>query len=139
MAANVPRLLGIPQVSTTVPNLQDAIRFYEGDLGLRLIFKTPAMALFACGATRLMVATPDENPTKQQTFLYFQVDDIAATQTSLTAKGVRFQGTPHTVGQFENREVWLATFFDGAGTLHHLISEVPVRATPAAAAPRSPA
>jgi len=135
MTANGPALLGIPQISTTVPNLEEAIQFYQGDLGLPLLFKTGAIAMFACGSTRLMVATHDQNPTKQQTFVYFAVDDIAKAKTHLATKGIRFHEEPHTVGQFNGRDVWLASFFDRGGSILHLMSEVPAAATTAKATP----
>lgn len=127
------RLEAISQVALTVPNIDEAVAFYEGTLGLPLLFKLPHMALFACGETRILLGTPEQNKTKQQQFLYFRVGDIRATVAELKARHVNAQDEPHVVGQFQGKDVWLATFLDTAGTLHHLISEVPSASKPPAA------
>ena len=126
------RLEGIPQVALTVPNIEESIAFYEGHLGLHLLFKTPNMAMLGCGDTRILLGTPEQNATKQQMFLYFRVADIRAAFSELRSRGVKVDQEPHMVGSFQGRDAWLATFFDPAGTLHHLMSEVPSTTKPGA-------
>ncbi|HEX9815504.1 MAG TPA: VOC family protein [Candidatus Thermoplasmatota archaeon] len=123
----------VSQVAMTVPNIDEAISFYEGKLGIRLLFKTPNMAMLACGETRILLGTPEQNTTKQPMFLYFRVEDIKTAFAGLRSDGVRVGQEPHMVGSFQGRDAWLATFFDPSGTLHHLISEVPGAANPSAA------
>ena len=125
MAEKPLKLMGIPQVALTAPDLETGLAFYQGKLGLPLLFRTPAMAMFACGSTRVLVAGRDQNPKGPDTMLYFQVEDIHTAQASLAREGVQVEGKPHAVGKFQDREVWLATFRDPGGTLHHLISEMP--------------
>ena len=72
------RLEGIAQVALTVPNLDEAVKFYEGNLGVQVLFRTPNMAMLACGEIRVLLGTPEQNATKQTMFLYFRVADIRA-------------------------------------------------------------
>ena len=50
---------------------------------------------------------------------------VAQIAVTLKARGVRLEGEVHVVGRFENRDVWLAHFYDMEGNLHALTSEVP--------------
>jgi catechol 2,3-dioxygenase-like lactoylglutathione lyase family enzyme len=123
---SVPRLvLGVPQVAITVRDVAAGVVFYQEKLGFELLFKTPQMAMLSCGETRLLLGTDSASSAGQAVFLYFRVGDIRAAEAVLKERGVRIDGEPHVVGQFQGKDVWLATFRDDDGTLHHLISEVP--------------
>jgi methylmalonyl-CoA/ethylmalonyl-CoA epimerase len=115
-------LVRIAQVALTVRDIEQGIVFYRDALGLTFLFRTPTMAFFDCGGTRILIGT--ENATAQAgAFLYFAVDDITAAHKELVDAGVSFDEPPHMVAKLPDREVWLAVFRDPAGTIHHLMSE----------------
>lgn len=118
---------GIAQVAVVVHDLKRAVAFYRDTLGLKFLFEVPSAAFFDCGVVRVMLALPDAvHPELDHapSILYFRVDDIRSARATLEARGVRFEGEAHVVGQFQNRDVWLAHFYDMENNLHALTSEV---------------
>jgi catechol 2,3-dioxygenase-like lactoylglutathione lyase family enzyme len=120
-------IAGIAQIAVVVHDLTKAVAFYRDALGIKLLFEVPGAAFFECGGARVMLALPE--PARPEldhapSILYFRVDDIVATAKTLAARGVRLEGEPHVVGQLENRDVWLAHFYDMENNLHALTSEV---------------
>ena len=120
-------LSGIAQIAVVVHDLGKAVAFYRDALGLDLLFEVPSAAFFDCGGVRIMLASPDAaHPELDHapSILYFRVDDIRSACETLEARGVRLEGEAHVVGQFQNRDVWLAHFYDMENNLHALTSEV---------------
>jgi catechol 2,3-dioxygenase-like lactoylglutathione lyase family enzyme len=118
---------GVAQIALVVHDLKRAVAFYRDALGMKLLFEVPSAAFFDCGGTRVMLALPDAaHPELDHapSILYFGVDDIRGACKALEARGVRLEGEAHIVGQFQNRDVWLAHFYDMEGNLHALTSEV---------------
>ena len=114
---------GVAQVALVVHDLGKAVAFYRDVLGIKLLFQVPSAAFLDCGGLRLMLALPDAGHPELDhppSILYFRVDDIAAMCRSLESRGVRFEGQPHVVGQFEGRDVWLAHFYDMEGNMQAL-------------------
>lgn len=119
---------GVAQVAMVVHDLARAVAFYRDVLGIKVLFQVPSAAFFDCGGVRLMLALPDAGHPELDhppSILYFRVDDIVATWRALAERGVKLEGEPHVVGQFEGRDVWLAHFYDVEGNLQALTSEVP--------------
>ena len=58
--------------------------------------------------------------------LYFTVDDIHATQSSLGEAGVKFSGAPHVIytDDATGTEEWMTFFEDGEGNTLALLSRV---------------
>ena len=118
---------GVAQTALVVRDLERAVAFYRDTLGIKLLFEVPSAAFFDCGGVRLMLAVPDPaHPALDHapSILYFRVDDIRGACERLEAHGVRLEGEAHVVGQLENRDVWLAHFYDMENNLHALTSEV---------------
>lgn len=80
------------QVAQHVEDLDRAVEFYEGVLGMRLIarFDPPGLAFFDLGATRLLLEAG-----APPAILYLGVDDVAATTEELRAAGVAIEAEPH--------------------------------------------
>jgi len=119
---------GVAQVAMVVHDLAKAVAFYRDVLGIKLLFQVPSAAFFDCGGVRLMLALPDAGHPELDhppSILYYRVDDVAATCRTLAAQGVRLEGEPHVVGQFEGKDVWLGHFYDMEGNLQALTSETP--------------
>ena len=122
MAAALKR---VHQVAQRAVDLDRAVEFYRGTLGLRLIarFDPPGLAFFDLGNTRLLLEGGASSIA-----LYFEVDDIEASYRSLVADGVLFVGEPHRIhrdddGHFGSPggEEWMAFFNDSEENLLALV------------------
>ena len=115
----------IGQISITVHNLDRAVAFYSQTLGLKHLFTVSKLGFFDCGGIRLMLAVP-ESPEfdHPSSVLYFSVDDIQAVFTSLSERGVRFEGPPHLIAKMESYDLWMAFFRDSENNLLSLMSNV---------------
>ncbi len=77
-----------------VADMDEAIRFHETDLGLKLRFRSPEWTEFETGGTTLALhAASDANPPGKCQ-VGFRVEDIGAFHATLTARGVAFTLPP---------------------------------------------
>jgi methylmalonyl-CoA/ethylmalonyl-CoA epimerase len=115
----------IGQISITVHDLDGAVAFYREKLGLKYLFTVPKLGFFDCSGIRLMLAVP-ESPEfdHPSSVVYFGVDDIQSTFTSLSERGVRFEGPPHLIAKMDNYDLWMAFFRDSENNLLSLMSNV---------------
>ena len=115
----------IGQISITVHDLDRAVAFYSQTLGLKHLFTVSKLGFFDCGGIRLMLAVP-ESPEfdHPSSVLYFSVDDIQAVFTSLSERGVRFEGPPHLIAKMDSYDLWMASFRDAENNLLSLMSNV---------------
>ena len=121
-------ITAIQQVAVNVKDVERAKGFYRDKLGIRHLFDGgPKLTFFDCGGVRLMLGPADtaefDHPSS---IFYFRVEDIRAAHRELAGKGVQFRDEPHLVARLADREVWLASFDDGEGNVHALMSEPPV-------------
>ena len=117
----------IGQIAINVHDLERAITFYRDVLGMKFLFQAPPnMAFFICGDVRLLLGLPDKPEFDHPaSIIYYGVDDIHATCSSLSAKGVTFEHEPALVHKAENHDLWIAFFRDTEDNLLALMSEVP--------------
>jgi catechol 2,3-dioxygenase-like lactoylglutathione lyase family enzyme len=117
----------LAQVSIPVHNVSAAVRFYQGVLGLPLLFSQSNMALFDCNGVRLILSLP-ESPEFDHpgSTLYFKVADIEEGYRGLEAAGAQLIQKPHKIAEFGGYAVWMCFFRDPDGNLHALTSEVPL-------------
>jgi catechol 2,3-dioxygenase-like lactoylglutathione lyase family enzyme/DNA-binding CsgD family transcriptional regulator len=109
------------QVSMGVSDIERAVAFYGGALGLTHLYTFGNLAFFDCGGTRLFLNT--ERPGGS--VLYFRVPDIEAAYDRLGARGVAFLGAPHRIHTHEDgTEEWMAFFNDPDGNTLALMSQV---------------
>ena len=119
-----PGLSRLHQIALPVQDTDRAVAFYRDVLGVRLLFTAPpGLAFFDCDGVRLMLSPPSPGHDRPGSVLYFAVDDIIATHTALTARGVAFSDAPHKIATLADREVWLAAFSDTEGNPLALMSE----------------
>jgi len=118
----------IGQLMILVADFERGMAFYRDVLGLPLLFSVPPqMACFMCGEVRLLVgAMQAGEAVPRSSGIYFKVDDIRGTATSLRAKGADFLTVPHLVHRTPASELWLAEFADPDGNRMALMSELPV-------------
>lgn len=104
--------MDLNQVTVTVDDMPQAIRFYE-ILGLRLIVNTHeryARFEMPSGSATLSLHLGDR-PGAGGPALYFEVDDVDGTHARLTRAGIRFEAPPKDQS-WRWREAW---FEDPAG------------------------
>ncbi len=122
---SAPGIQQVGQVAITVRDIERATTFYRDTLGLRLLFSAPPkMAFFDGGGLRILIG--EVEPGKQghgSALLYYQVPDIDAAHTALSAKGVAVDTAPHLVAKMPDHELWLATYLDGEGNTFALMCE----------------
>lgn len=106
----------IAQIALTTQDLARAIAFYRDTLGLKLLFEVPGMAFFDAGGTRLMLG---ENrlsaPLQNNTYVYFDAGDWAATEAALEARGLKFDRPADIVQRAEGKEHAIRFFRDPDG------------------------
>ena len=114
----------IGQVSVSVSDLDAAIDFYGGKLGLELISRfPPGLAFFDCSGVRLMVSTSPEEVSTGNSVLYFNVEDIQEGHEALKASGIEFTQEPHVIHSTNDYELWMAFFKDNDGNTMAIMDE----------------
>jgi len=107
---------GLGQVAINARDIERATRFYRDVLGLQFLFPAGKMAFFTCGGVSLMLSLPEEPEYDHAaSILYFTVDDVAASQAVLAARGVEFRSAAHPVHRTEDKELWMTFFRDSEG------------------------
>jgi catechol 2,3-dioxygenase-like lactoylglutathione lyase family enzyme len=118
----------VGQVSIRVHDVERSIEFYQGKLGLPLLFNAGRLAFIQCGHVRLMLSLPElpefDHPSSP---IYLDVDEINSVVVTLRDRGISFDDEPHVVGRLGDIEVWMAFFRDPDGNLLAVQSEVPVK------------
>jgi methylmalonyl-CoA/ethylmalonyl-CoA epimerase len=116
----------IGQIAINVHDLDRAIAFYRGKLGLSLLFSAGKLAFFDCGGVRLMLEAPEKPEFDHpSSILYFVVPDIAAAHRQMVASGVLFEDEPHLIAKMPDHDLWMTFFRDSEQNLLALMSEVP--------------
>lgn len=120
--AAVPSSIG--QVSVVVKDLERAVGFYRGALGLAFLFEAPGLAFIDCGGVRLMLSRPEapefDHPAS---VLYYRVADIEAARSRMAGQGVVFRDEPHKIADMPDHELWMAFFDDTEGNVAALMEE----------------
>lgn len=115
----------IGQIAVPIRDLDRSLAFYRDVLGLRFLFRAPPdLAFFDCAGVRLMLDGPARNRAGQSSIIYFKVDDLPRTHTTLAARGVNFEGPPHLIAKLPDHDLWMAFFQDPDGNMLALMSEV---------------
>jgi len=115
------------QVQVRAHDVERAALFYQGVLGLKLLFKAPpGLAFFDCGGVRLMIDKPEKPEFDHpSSVLYFAVPDIQASHAQMKQSGVHFEDEPHLIARMPNHDLWMTFFRDSEDNLMALMSEVP--------------
>lgn len=118
------KLDSIGQVSVNVRDLDGAVDFYEGKLGLRFIGRfPPGLAFFDCAGVRLMVSAVPEDASTGNSVLYFNVPDIQEGYEALKSRGIEFTHEPHVIHSTDDYELWMAFFDDADGNTMAIMDE----------------
>ena len=116
----------IGQIAVTAHDIDRAVGFYRDTLGMRFLFQAPPkLAFFDCNGIRLMLGVPEKPQFDHPgSIIYYKVADIEGTYTTLSARGVTFDGAPHLIARLPDHELWMAFFTDTEGNMLALMSEV---------------
>lgn len=119
-----PRLGPIGQIARTVKSAADSERWYRDVLGLPHLYTFGSMAFFDCGGTRLALMEKG-SVSADESVLYLNVGDIAATCEHLKSRGVEFISAPHMIHRHpDGTEEWMAFFRDLEGRPLAVMSQV---------------
>lgn len=112
------------QIALPIANADISKKFYAETLGLPFLFRYGDLIFFDCGGVRLMLeGNPKQSIQTHGVCLYFKVNGIEATHTTLQARGVTFDDTLHLIAKLPNHELWMAFFRDPDGHLLALMEE----------------
>ena len=118
----------IKQIGIPVKDISRAVKFYQQQLQLPLLFQTDSMAFFDCNGIRLLLSLPEkEEYAGASSVLYFNTNNIETTYAAMNDNGVTFIDKPHIVAKMGNTETWMTFFKDTEENTHALISEVEVK------------
>lgn len=125
-AAEIPVNLGpLGQIAHTVKAIDPAVAFFKDILGMTHLFTAGQLAFFDCIGTRLMIDAMAEAQGNGNSVLYFMVDDIHGSQSTLKSKGVKFEGEPHKIFTHpDGTEEWMTFFRDPEGNMLSMMSRV---------------
>ena len=117
----------ISQIGVPIKDIDRAVSFYKGSLGLPLLFQTDRMAFFELDGLRIMLSLPEKDEfAHASSVLYFQVADILQAYEEFRAREVIFISEPHIITKMDSIETWMAFFHDSEGNTLALVSEVSV-------------
>ncbi len=120
-----PRLGRLGQVALSVRDVPRSETFYGTTLGLPHLFTFGDLAFFDMAGTRLYLQRVDEAAWRPGSLLYFVVEDIHETVTTLEDRGVTFRGAPHRIHTHDDgTEEWMAFFDDPDGNALALMARV---------------
>ena len=122
---NMVAIDSIKQIGIPVKDISRAIKFYQEQLQLPLLFQTDSMAFFNCNGIRLFLSLPEKEAyAGASSVLYFNTNDIESTYAVMKNNGVHFIDIPHVVAKMGNTETWMTFFKDTEENTHALISDV---------------
>jgi methylmalonyl-CoA/ethylmalonyl-CoA epimerase len=118
-------LKGIGQILVPVDDVDRAVEFYEGVLGLPLLMRFPGIAFLDADGVRLYLATVPEHDFQGRATIYFRVDDVTAALELLESRGAPVRERPEIVFGDATYDLWLAFVTDPDGNQIGLMREAP--------------
>lgn len=120
-----PKLSTIRQIALTVSDVDTALAFYEGLLGLVVLFRAgPNLAFLDADGVRIMVTTPQgAGAVGANSILYFLVKDIEQVHRSLVDRGAQNERTPQLAATMPDHDLWTGFIRDPDGNLIGLMEE----------------
>ena len=115
----------IGQLALTVGDVSKALAFYRDILGLQFLFSPSAnLAFLQCGATRLMLTTPQgAGEIGKNSIAYFKVSNIEEFFVATTAAGAVSEREPQLAAKMPDHELWIGFLKDPDGNLVGLMEE----------------
>ncbi len=119
------KLATICQIAITVSDVEKAVAFYHGVLGLDLLFRAgPNLAFLNADGVRVMLTTPQgAGAVGANSILYFSVKDIVAVHNSLVEQGSASERAPELAAKMPDHDLWTGFLRDPDGNLVGLMEE----------------
>lgn len=119
------KITGLGQLGITVKDVQVALPFYIAVLGLEFLFApTEQLAFVQCGATRLMLSTPQgAGEVGKNSIPYFQTTNIEQFYTTALERGATGERAPQLAAQMPDHQLWIGFLKDPDGNLIGLMEE----------------
>ncbi|PCI75715.1 MAG: hypothetical protein COB20_12290 [SAR86 cluster bacterium] len=112
------------QISRTVRSLEESKEFYQHKLGIPHLYNFGNLGFFELAGSRLFLNETEEL-NKDESILYFTVDDIVKTCEALQEADVEITNQPHLIHTHEDgTEEWMAFLKDPEGRPLGLMSAV---------------
>jgi catechol 2,3-dioxygenase-like lactoylglutathione lyase family enzyme len=119
------KLSAIRQIAITVSDVESALAFYQGVLGLELLFRAgPKLAFLDAAGVRIMLTTPQgAGAVGANSILYFSVSDIVSVHSALVERGAVNERLPALAAKMPDHELWTGFLRDPDGNLIGLMEE----------------
>lgn len=119
---SVAAVKSLGQVSRTVRSLDESIDFYQQKLGIPHLYSFGSLGFLDLAGSRLFLNETQEL-NKDESILYFKVEDISKTCVDLEDAGVEITNQPHLIHTHEDgTEEWMAFLNDPEGRSLGLMS-----------------
>jgi len=119
---------GVGQISLSVADLQQAVRFYRDGLGITVLreVEEAGLAILDLGGVRLMLdsAAHGGRQSPSTSVVYLSVADIDSSYRAIRERGIHFTAAPMLQYSNDGMEGWMAFFHDPDGNQLALFSEV---------------
>ncbi|MBS0360837.1 MAG: VOC family protein [Proteobacteria bacterium] len=112
------------QITLPAKDLDRSVAFYDGVLGVKLLFRVKGAAFLDAGGVRLRLEQSGTPAPTGAVELYFDDPGLSRAKP-LAARGVRFVGPPETVQHLATTDVQLLELTDPDGNALALMGEVP--------------
>lgn len=119
------KLSAIRQIAITVNNVETALAFYHGVLGLSLLFRAgPNLAFLDAAGVRIMLTTPQgAGAVGGNSVLYFSVSGILTVYEALIRQGALSEREPALAARMPDHDLWVGFLRDPDGNLIGLMEE----------------
>lgn len=119
------KLSAIRQIAITVSDIESALAFYHGILGLELLFRAgPNLAFLDAEGVRIMLTTPQgAGAVGANSILYFNISDIVAAHATLVQRGALSVREPALAARMPDHELWTCFLRDPDSNLVGLMEE----------------
>lgn len=123
--SSAPTITDLGQIALTVSDVTKAKAFYQGTLGLKLLFDAgPNLSFLAAGPVRLMLTTPQgAGEVGKNSVLYFRITALEPAYQSFVAAGATPERPPQLAAKLPDHELWIGFLRDPDGNLVGLMEE----------------
>ena len=105
-------MTNLARVILRVADMDRAVRFWAGAVGLQVLFQSEAFTVLDAGACQVVLNQVSEPPHPGATELVFEVEDVSAAYEELAGRGVPFEVDLRPVTSDGERDL-LAAHFEG--------------------------
>ena len=119
------KITSLGQLAIVVSDVPRALAFYRDVLGLQFLFApSDNLAFVACGATRIMLSTPQgHGEAGKNSIPYFKVSGLEDFFAGALGRGAVFEREPRLIARMPDHDLWIGFLKDPDGNLVGLMEE----------------